>query len=167
MQLVLDLRLPIKEDKWDRRFMDLAEHVASWSKDRSRGIGAVIVGPDRTIRALGYNGFPRGVDDNVEERHTRPDKYMWTEHAERNAIYNALRAHTDIRGCTCYVNLFCCCNCARAVIQSGLSRIVSYPPDDDPRWMKDFQISMEMFQEAGVKVELLKGVSPKGTEYNG
>lgn len=165
MQLALDLDLPESNDnKWDKRFMTLAETVASWSKDRSRGIGAVIVGPDRTIRALGYNGFPRGVDDNVEERHVRPDKYLWTEHAERNAIYNAVRAGTDIRGCTCYVNLFCCCNCARAIVQSSLSRVVTYPPDDDPRWARDFEISMAMFREAGVSVKLIEGSAPRGNE---
>lgn len=161
---MLDLNIPYTENSFDRWCMDLAELVARRSKDRSRGIGAVIAGPDKTIRSVGYNGFPRGVDDDVEERHTRPDKYLWTEHAERNAIYNAVRAHTDIRNCTCYVNLFCCCNCARAIVQSGISRVVSYPPDDDPRWMRDFQISMEMFQEAGVKVDLLRGEAPKGNE---
>lgn len=152
-------------DKWDIRFMDMANLIAGWSKDRSRGIGAVIVGPDRTIRSLGYNGFPRGVDDEVESRHERPDKYLWTEHAERNAIYNAIRAGTDIRGCTCYVNLFCCCNCARAVVQSGLSEVVSYPPDNDPRWQRDFEISMEMFLEGGVRVKLIEGEAPRGNEY--
>ena len=165
MQLALDLDLPESNDtKWDKRFMTLAETVASWSKDRSRGIGAVIVGPDRTIRALGYNGFPRGVNDDVEERHVRPDKYLWTEHAERNAIYNAIRAGTDIRGCTCYVNLFCCCNCARAIVQSSISRVVTYPPTDDPRWARDFEISMAMFREAGVSVKLIEGSAPRGNE---
>lgn len=165
MQLSLGLVLPdIPEDKWDRRFMDVAELVATWSKDRSRGIGACIVGPDRTIRSLGYNGFPRGVDDTIEERHTRPDKYQWTEHAERNAIFNAIRAGTDIRGCTCYVNLFCCCNCARAIVQSNLRKVVTYPPADDPRWQRDFEISMQMFNESGVEVKLIKGEAPKGNE---
>jgi len=63
---------------WDHRFMDLARHVGNWSKDRSRQVGSVIVGPDNFIRTIGYNGFPRGLDDDLGERHERPAKYLWT-----------------------------------------------------------------------------------------
>src|ERR1700739_3518019 len=76
---------------WDRRFMVLAASIGSWSKDRSAKTGCVIVGPDRLIRSTGFNGFVRGVDDEVAARHERPAKYSWTEHAERNGIYNAAR----------------------------------------------------------------------------
>src|SRR2546421_12647437 len=70
---------------WDGRFMELARHVGTWSKDRSRQVGCVVVGPDNSVRAIGFNGFPRGLDDENEHRHQRPAKYLWTEHAERNA----------------------------------------------------------------------------------
>ncbi|MCW8836697.1 MAG: CMP deaminase, partial [Rhodospirillales bacterium] len=76
-------------DKWHVRFLQLAHQIASWSKDRSTKVGAVLVRPDRTPAPYGYNGFPRQVDDDIDDRHSRPDKYDWTEHAERNAIYNA------------------------------------------------------------------------------
>ncbi|MBT3703387.1 MAG: CMP deaminase, partial [Alphaproteobacteria bacterium] len=75
--------------KWDQRFLKLADEVATWSKDRSTQVGAVIVMKDRAPGPYGYNGFPRQIDDEAEERHNRPAKYKWTEHAERNAIYNA------------------------------------------------------------------------------
>ena len=75
-------------DYVDDRFMNLA-YVAEWSKDRSTKVGCVVIGPDREVRSMGYNGFPRGINDEIERRHARPDKY--TEHAERNAIYNAAR----------------------------------------------------------------------------
>ena len=77
--------------KWDVRFLRLALEVSTWSKDRSTQVGAVIVGEDRSPGPYGYNGFPRIIDDEKEERHIRPTKYDWTEHAERNAIYNAAR----------------------------------------------------------------------------
>jgi len=71
---------------WDARFMNLARHISEWSKDRSTKVGVVIVGPENEVRALGYNGFPRGIDDDAPDRHERPEKYLWVEHAERNAI---------------------------------------------------------------------------------
>lgn len=58
--------------KWHHRFLGLASHIAEWSKDRSTQVGAVVIGPKKEIRAVGYNGFPRGVDDEVESRHQRP-----------------------------------------------------------------------------------------------
>ena len=70
---------------WDRRFLELADHIAGWSKDPSRGVGAVIVGPNKQILATGYNGLPRGVDDRPE-RLERPAKYDLIVHAEMNAI---------------------------------------------------------------------------------
>jgi dCMP deaminase len=73
------------DQRWDGRFLDLARHVAAWSKDPVTKVGSVIVGPDNEVRALGYNGLPRDFDD-VPERLARPDKYVWVEHAERNAI---------------------------------------------------------------------------------
>ncbi len=79
------------EERWDRRFLELAKMFGTWSKDRSAGTGCVIVGSDRLLRVTGYNGFVRGIDDEVSKRHERPEKYLWTEHAERNAIYNAAK----------------------------------------------------------------------------
>jgi deoxycytidylate deaminase len=73
--------------------MLLAHHLAEWSIEKGRRVGAVIVGPDNEIRSTGYNGLPRGVNDAVEERHSRITgaKYIWSCHAEQNAIFNAAR----------------------------------------------------------------------------
>src|SRR6266581_3511885 len=98
---------------WDTRFMVLARHIALWSKDPSRRVGCVIVGPNNEVRATGFNGFPRGVDDTKVERYDRPIKYLWTEHAERNAIYNAVRSGTPLDGCRMYLPWFPCMDCAR------------------------------------------------------
>lgn len=136
--------------------MKLAAEIGSWSKDQSAKAGCVIVGPDRLIRATGFNGFVRGVDDERPERHARPAKYAWSEHAERNAIYNAARLGVRIEGCVCYVNWFPCIDCARAVVQSGIVRLVGLEPDlNDAKWGPDFEFAREMFRETNTQVDLL------------
>jgi dCMP deaminase len=131
----------------------LALHVASWSKDRSTKGGAVIVGPDKIPRVIGYNGFPRGVNDDAEDRHGRPLKYRWTEHAERNAIYNAARIGVSLAGCIMYVPWFPCMDCARAIVQAGIVELVAIRPDlDHPIWGEDFQLALQLFDEAAIRV---------------
>jgi dCMP deaminase len=138
---------------WDLRFLGLAEYIGTWSKDRSTRVGCVIVGEHKEIRAIGYNGFPRGVDDDLDDRHARPVKYKWTEHAERNAIFNAARAGISIDGCAMYVPWFPCMECARAIVQSGIATLVAYRPDvSHPTWGEDFRLSITLFEETGVKV---------------
>lgn len=92
-------------EKWNYRFLELAELVSSWSKDPSTQTGAVVVGPDKEIRATGYNGLVRGVADDIPERMKRPTKYDFFEHAERNAIYNACLTGTQLKGCTIFALL--------------------------------------------------------------
>ena len=136
---------------WNERFLQVADHIASWSKDRSTQVGAVIVGPDKEIVSTGYNGFPRGADDEVESRHERPAKYQYTEHAERNAIYNAARLGVSTKGCTIYLRWYPCVDCARAIIQSGIATIVCGAPDfEDKRWGESFKVTNELFEECGV-----------------
>lgn len=138
---------------WDSYFMQMAELVASRSKDRSTKVGCVIVGPDNEVRSTGYNGFPRGVDDECAERHERPDKYRWTEHAERNAIYNAARVGIPMKGCRIYLPWFPCMDCARAIVQAGITEMVCRAPDfDDVRWGADFRTAVVMLAEAGVQI---------------
>lgn len=145
---------------WDARFMSLARHIASWSKDRSTQVGAIIVGPHREIRSTGYNGMPPGLDDTVEERHLRPAKYMYFEHAERNALYFAAMNGVRIEGCTLYVTLAPCVDCARGVIRSGLARVVCPTlPGPGPAgfvagdWREGCRIAHEILEEAGVVVD--------------
>jgi dCMP deaminase len=147
---------------WDRRFMELARHVGQWSKDRSRRVGCVIVGPHNEVRAMGFNGFPRGVDDEIEVRHGRPTKYLWTEHAERNAIYNAARAGTSLEGCRMYIPWFPCMDCARAIVQVGIKELVAIKPDlVDEQWGEAFQTALELFAETGVRVRYFEGLGPE------
>jgi dCMP deaminase len=139
----------VTQEEWDRRFLAIAAETASWSKDRARKVGAVIVGPNKEIRSTGYNGFPRGIDDDVDERHERPLKYEWVEHSERNAVYNAARCGIPTEGCTMYTLWFPCTDCARAILQSGITKLVTSKPElDHPRWGEKFKIVVQMFEEA-------------------
>ena len=142
-------------NSWDVKFIGLARHVASWSKDQSTKVGCVIVGPTKDVRTLGYNGFPRNVNDDIKERHERPAKYFWTEHAERNAIYNAASTGVPLSECTAYTTLFPCADCARAMIQSGIKTVVTYTPDwNDSKWQ--FGEVRDMLEEAGMKIICLE-----------
>lgn len=143
--------------KWDTRWLELADQVATWSKDRSTKVGCVIVGAANQILTQGYNGFPRGVNDDVDERHERPEKYLWTEHAERNAIYNAARSGIILQGATMYLPWYPCADCARAIIQAGITTLVATVPDKSYRgWGPDFEVAEIMLEEAGIEVHLVE-----------
>ena len=147
-------------DKWDRRFMEVAFLVASWSKDTSTKTGAIVVGPDREIRATGYNGLVRGVDDDKPERMERPTKYDFFEHAERNAIYNACLTGTSLKGCVMYATHPPCTDCARAIIQSGIKTVVTNELEvrndiTSQTWRDKLEYSRQMFEEAGVEYIVL------------
>ena len=146
--------------KWHYRFMEVATLISSWSKDNSTKTGAVVVGPDREIRATGYNGPVRGVDDDVDERYERPTKYDFFEHAERNAIYNACLCGTSLKGCTIYVTHFPCTDCARAIIQSGIKQVVTHELEQNANtpqntWRDRILYSQQMLKEAGIELVIL------------
>jgi dCMP deaminase len=141
---------------WDDRFMNLALHVQQWSRDPRTKVGCVIVGTANDVRSIGYNGLPRGVDDNEKYRYEPPDKYKWLEHAERNAIYNAARAGISLDGCRMYVPWFPCADCARAIIQSGLIELIASEPDfSHQKWGDDFRIATQLLKEANVRVRFM------------
>lgn len=119
---------------WHDYYVLLLPRIAAKSKDPDTKVGSIIVGPDHEIRSTGYNGLPRGADDSCAERFLRPEKYLWMEHAERNAIYNAARMGTATKNCTVYVSLLPCIDCARAVISSGICCVV-VDHTADQKWM--------------------------------
>jgi dCMP deaminase len=142
---------------WHRRYLSVADVAASWSKDRSTKVGCVIVGEAGQILSTGYNGFPRGVIDDVDERHVRPEKYLWTEHAERNAIYNAARTGTSLVGSTLYVQWHPCADCARGIIQSGIRTVILAQPVTLEGWTNSTDVAKIMFEEADVRVWSVDG----------
>jgi dCMP deaminase len=137
---------------WHNRFLDLADHIGQWSKDPSTKVGAVIVRPDRTIISVGYNGFPRNVGDDLHRYEKKEIKYQMVVHAEINAI---LTAGQSLQHCTLYVSpLHPCPQCAAAIIQSGIWRVVSRQSNRED-WKERFEVTCQMFNEARIKLEIL------------
>ena len=98
--------------KWDVRFLELANHISSWSKDPSTKVGCVVVGADREIRSTGFNGFPRGIEDSEDRLADREEKYPLICHAEENAIMHAARVGVSLKDCTAYVTWPPCAMCS-------------------------------------------------------
>jgi dCMP deaminase len=131
---------------WDRRFLSMASLIATWSKDPSTKVGAVIVDQKRRVVSLGYNGFPKGISDDkrLDKRET---KYKMVVHAECNAL---LFSAKDLAGCTIYTHPFMPCpTCAGMIIQSGITKVISLE-SKNLRWQEEFETSRKMFKEAGI-----------------
>jgi dCMP deaminase len=142
-------------ENWDRKFIKLSKHISDWSKDKNKKVGAVIVDIDNIVLSMGYNGIPRGCDDTDECRYERPTKYLFTEHAERNAIYHAARHGVSLKGCKMYVTLFPCADCARAMIQSGITKLIAPEPNlNHEVWGEHFKAAIQMMEEAKIEIIL-------------
>lgn len=154
-----------QREKWDRRFIDLMNVVGSWSKDPSTKVGAVIVRPDLTVAAVGYNGFPRGMSDDADLYADRPTKYSRIVHGEMNAILNA---HGSVKDCTLYVPFPPCDRCAVHVVQAGIARVVYVEPTEDikTRWSEAFEQTAAIFADAGMEVSVLPLVSAASDRVN-
>lgn len=140
-------------DKWNNRFLKIAKDVSEWSKDPSTQVGAVIVGNQKQILSQGFNGFPRGINDSPLRYEDRELKYKFIVHAEANAIYNAIHNGASTLGSTIYVHgLPVCHECAKAIIQAGISKVV-YNTLPDERWKDSASFAINMMCEAGVIVE--------------
>ena len=126
---------------WDTYMHELVKVIAMKSKDPSTQVGCVITTKDHQILATGFNGFPRGVDENIAERWERPLKYDLIEHA------------------TAYLNWYPCKDCTKGIIQAGIDEIVvdAIPRDKENDW--GFKLSKLMLEEAGVKVRPYEGLS--------
>ena len=140
---------------WVNYFRQLANTVKLKSKDKYTQIGVVIVGEDNEIVSTGYNSFPRGIDDRIDSRQERPEKYYWFEHAERNAIYNAARIGVSTRGTTMYLSCgMPCADCARGIINAGIKQIFCERVDvtKGEHWVESQERSYDMFIEADVDI---------------
>lgn len=132
---------------WDKRFLDLAQQVASWSKDPSTKVGCVLVNNKKIVIGMGYNGFPRGVDDTQERWTDKETKYKFVVHAEANAILNSTK---DVEGCAAFSTLMPCEGCTKLLIQSGISVLVTNLEGIKERG--GFKASFKMLEEAGIPV---------------
>lgn len=158
----------VERPSWDCLFVSMCYMIAMRSRDLSTHVGSVIVGPDNVIVAMGYNSFPRGIEDEGEigpdglpARQSRIDgqKYHWMEHAERNAIYNATRQGQTLKGCRLYLLNMPCTDCARGIIQAGITEVVNHKQGREAfllsrgevsTWDGHFNTTLTMFEEAGV-----------------
>ena len=136
---------------WDEYFMGLAHLSALRSKDPNTQVGACIVDADNKVVSIGYNGMPRGCSDNEfpweREGGFLDTKYAFVVHAELNAILNSPR---PVKDCTLYVSLFPCNECAKAIIQSGIRRIVY--ESDNYNGVDTNIASKRMLKAAGVEL---------------
>lgn len=142
-----------------KKYFGLVRHMAdTFSKDPHTKVGCLLLAPDSLqILSLGYNGFPRGVNEKDEKRWERPEKYYYVEHSERNCLYNACRSGVNTNGSIAVVTLYPCSDCCRALIQSGIKTVITIAPDfSNERWGEDFKRSELMFAEAGVRVFVLR-----------
>ena len=109
-------------NKWDIRFIKLAMHIATWSKDPSTKVGAVIVDTQNRIISVGFNGYPHGIqDDDLDDRESKLLKII---HAEQNAICQAARLGISLMGSTLYCRMTPCRTCAMLIINCGINRVV-------------------------------------------
>ena len=138
---------------WDAWFIGLAKYVSTASKDPSTKVGSVIVDEDRRVVSLGYNGFPRGIEDSEDRLNNRDVKYKIVIHSERNSL---LFARGSVKNCIIYTYpMMPCAVCASMIIQAGIKKVVA-PKSDNPRWQKDIELSLLLFKEAGVEVVFLE-----------
>lgn len=130
--------------------MGLAHHIAEWSLDPNKKVGAVIV-KDNRILSQGYNGFPSRVR-HLPERLQKPSKLDYIVHGEMNAITTAARMGHSLKDSTIYATFFPCPSCAGAIIQAGIKEIVTYKAPTDSSWSEKMKISLQMFHEAGIQI---------------
>ncbi|MBP0974192.1 MAG: dCMP deaminase family protein, partial [Oscillospiraceae bacterium] len=137
---------------WDAYFMGIALLSAQRSKDNNTQVGACIVNAEKKIVSVGYNGMPRGCSDDElpweREGEFLATKYPYVCHAELNAILNS---NVPLRDCTLYVTLFPCNECAKAIIQSGIRRVVYL--SDKYAGTDAITASRTMLKMAGVETE--------------
>lgn len=136
-------------ETWDRRYLELAKFVSSWSKDPNKQVGAVVV-QGGYIKGLGFNGFPRGVEDSSHRLSNTELKNLLMIHAEVNALHSS-----NGEGDTIYVwPCLPCSQCSGHIIQKGIKRVVTGPLDPETKWNQP--LVLEILAEAGVEVTILE-----------
>ena len=145
------------KDKWRQRFMQLADHVSTWSKDPDAQVGSVIVDSYRRVVGLGFNGFPRGVSDEPIRFTDKMTKLSMIVHAEANAILNA---NSSVHNCDLFCTRAPCTECTKLIIQSGITTVCAPVPTKPGRWLDDWQYAQQMLKEASVEL-----IDP-GPEWN-
>jgi dCMP deaminase len=149
---------------WDEYFFKMIEVIKMKSKDPVTQVGCVIVDDNNAVLSTGYNGFPIGVNDTPSRYEDRSTKMMYVEHSERNAIFFCARRGIPLEGARMYITWYPCCDCCRAIIQSGIKEIIidgrNYEMDDkywSTRWKISIDASKTMLREANVGIKIWRG----------
>ena len=155
----------MKRPDWDQLYLTMCYLVGMRSKDGHTHVGSVIVDNDNILVSTGYNSLPRGIEIDEEEKRLSRDggeKYFWMEHAERNAIYNAARRGIHLKDCKLYVPWMPCTDCARGIIQSGISDVVVHQNGQDfydehtnGKWIESYNRTKSMFEESGINLKFI------------
>ncbi|MDQ1265742.1 MAG: dCMP deaminase [Bacteroidota bacterium] len=151
---------------WDQLYITMCYLVGMRSRDGHTHVGSVIADADNVLVSTGYNSLPRSIEIDPQEKRLSRDggeKYYWMEHAERNAIYNAARRGTMLKGCRIYIPWPPCADCARGIIQTGISEVIIhkngqefYDSNTNGQWVESHRRTMEMLSEAGIKVRYVE-----------
>lgn len=148
---------------WDEYFMGLAVLSSLRSKDPNTKVGACIVDDEHKVVSIGYNGMPTGIDETQiswNKGEGLDSKYLYVCHAEFNAILNT-RNGSALKGCTLYVTLFPCNECAKAIIQVGIKELVYL--DNKYEDQINTMASKKMLELAGIKLIKYQGRVPEIT----
>lgn len=162
----MELKLETDSDIIHRVILGQCYREASESPDTSTQIGAVIVGKHGVVKysTLSHNGFTLGWKPAPQDLE-RPRKYQIIEHAERRAIYRAAKGGIYTEGCTLYSTWAACADCARAIVEAGISRLVRHHPINDDttgRWLESIAIGDEIMLAAGVDIVDIHGPITEG-----
>ena len=141
---------PAASPRWDNHFLALAAQAATMSKDPSTQVGAVAV-LDRRVLAMGFNGFPPGMDDDPLRLNDRSVKYPRMVHAEENVVAFAASYGVALKGATLYVHPFQpCSRCAKLIAAVGFFEVVVPSMTVPERWQADTDLAREILNEVGV-----------------
>lgn len=141
-----------------RKYLPILKGITELSKDRSTRVAALCLGEGGEVLSTGYNGFPRKVNEFIDSRHERPEKYIWTCHAEENCITNAARSGARLQGSTMLLlGLRPCSTCARMIVQAGIKQLVVFPTSpSNEKWEADQVFSRAILSEGGVLTEVIE-----------
>jgi len=157
--------MPITDDA---RWLALCASKGQESPDPRTKIGCLIVAPDGSIRCEACNDYPQGILQGIGERAESPLKYVWFEHAERNAIYQAARQGLSTAGCTMFVELTPCIECARAIIQAGIIQVVLNQDRcaeyQGAKYSREHPEALAMLAEAGIPVRFASARTVRSAE---
>lgn len=139
------------------KFFKLAKYAADlFSKDPNTKVGAICIAPDTLhIKSIGYNGFPRKFTEN-DDKWSKEKKYSYVVHAEANMICNASLNGVSLQNSILVCTMYPCHECAKLLIQAGITTIITKNPDKNSKWLDSFNISKEMFNELNIDLILLE-----------